>query len=163
GTPDIAGAIGLAAAIDYLQALGRESVAAHEAGLLHHATELVQAIPGVRLIGTAFPKAALVSFVVDEPPLSTLDVGMQLDLEGIAVRTGNHCCQRVMDQFGIPGTARASFALYNTVEEIDRFGAVLRKIVGAAATKAKPALGTVNLNVVQAEPAYPPASAPSPA
>jgi cysteine desulfurase/selenocysteine lyase len=162
GTPDISGAIGLAAAIDYLRSVGLDKIAAHEARLLRHATARVEAIPGVRIIGTADHKAALVSFVVEEPPLASLDVGMQLDVEGIAVRTGHHCCQPAMERFGIVGTARASFALYNTTEEIDRFADVLQKILSDAAAT-KPAPSTVALNVVTAEPAYPPAAAPSPA
>ena len=84
-------------------------------------------IPGVRIIGTAPHKAGVLSFVVDDPPMSALDVGTKLDLEGVAVRTGHHCCQPVMDRFGMPGTARASFAMYNTTEEIDHFAAALRE------------------------------------
>jgi cysteine desulfurase / selenocysteine lyase len=139
GTPDIAGAIGLAAAIDYVQSVGLENIAAHEDKLLRYATEKVLQIPGVRILGTAAHKVGVLSFVVEKPPVSALDVGMKLDLEGIAVRTGHHCCQPVMDRFGLPGTARASFAMYNTTEEIDRFAAVLRKIVTEARARARPA------------------------
>jgi cysteine desulfurase / selenocysteine lyase len=139
GTPDIAGAIGLAAAIDYVESVGLENIAAHEDKLLRYATEKVLQIPGVRILGTAAHKVGVLSFVVEKPPVSALDVGMKLDLEGIAVRTGHHCCQPVMDRFGLPGTARASFAMYNTTEEIDRFAAVLRKIVTEATARARPA------------------------
>ncbi len=139
GTPDIAGAIGLAAAIDYVESVGLENIAAHEDKLLRCATEKVGQIPGVRVLGTAARKAGVLSFVVDNPPVSALDIGVKLDLEGVAVRTGHHCCQPVMDRFNLPGTARASFAMYNTTEEIDHFAASLRKIVAEAAAKARPA------------------------
>ncbi len=86
----------------------------------------------MRIIGNATNKAAVLSFVVDEPRLSALDVGTKLDLEGIAIRTGHHCCQPLMDRLGIPGTARASFALYNTLAEVDTFAAVLSQIVEEA-------------------------------
>jgi cysteine desulfurase/selenocysteine lyase len=156
GTPNIAGAVGLGAAIDYLQSIGLDKVAAHEEALLRYATEKIRQIPGVRIIGTATHKAAVISFVVDDPPLSALDVGTKLDLEGIAVRTGHHCCQPLMDRFGIPGTARASFALYNTTAEIDVFVAALRKIVEEAGARSRPAA------VVAPEPLYPRAAADSP-
>jgi cysteine desulfurase/selenocysteine lyase len=157
GTPNIAGAVGLGAAIDYLQSIGLENVAAHEEALLRYATEQMNKIPGVRIVGTAAHKAAVISFVVDDPPLSALDIGTKLDLEGIAVRTGHHCCQPVMDRFGIPGTARASFALYNTTAEIDIFVAALRKAVEEAAARARPAVAAG-----AAEPVYPKAAAGSP-
>lgn len=137
GTPDIAGAIGLAAAIDYVESVGLENIAAHEDKLLRYATEKVRQIPGVRVLGTAAHKAGVLSFVVENPPVSALDVGVKLDLEGVAVRTGHHCCQPVMDRFGLPGTARASFAMYNTTEEIDHFATALRRIVTEAAARTK--------------------------
>jgi cysteine desulfurase/selenocysteine lyase len=156
GTPHIEGVIGLGAAIDYVSEIGRDAIHAHEQRLLEYATERVEAIAGVRLIGTAASKAAVLSFVVDDPPLSSLDVGTRLDLEGVAVRTGHHCCQPVMTRFDIPGTARASFAVYNTTGEIDVFATALEKIVAEARTRA----------VVEAAPprdvTYPPATAPSP-
>jgi cysteine desulfurase / selenocysteine lyase len=136
GTPDIAGAVGLGAAIDYLDSVGLENVAAHEDKLLRAATEKIKQIPGVRILGTAAQKVGVLSFLIENPPLSSLDVGTRLDLEGIAVRTGHHCCQPVMDRFGIPGTARASFAMYNTLAEIDHFVAALRRIVTEARAKA---------------------------
>ena len=118
GTPDIAGVIGLGAAIDYMQAAGIENIAAHEHELLEYGTRKLEAIPGVRLIGTAPHKAAVLSFVLEG--VHPHDVGTVLDQEGIAVRTGHHCAQPVMDRFGIPATTRASFAMYNVREEIDR-------------------------------------------
>jgi cysteine desulfurase/selenocysteine lyase len=139
GTPDIAGAIGLAAAIDYVESVGAENIAAHEDKLLRYATEKVRQIPGVRILGTAAQKVGVLSFVVENPPVSALDVGVKLDLDGVAVRTGHHCCQPVMDRFGLPGTARASFAMYNTTEEVDHFAAVLRRIVTEASVRARPA------------------------
>jgi cysteine desulfurase/selenocysteine lyase len=160
GTPHIAGAIGLAAAIDYLQALGQENVAPHEALLLKRATEGLCQIPGVRIVGTARHKAAVLSFVVDDPPLAALDVGVRLDREGIAVRTGHHCCQPVMDRFGIPGTARASFALYNTPEEVDRFVAALRRIVQEATPVAAVLAGSAAAATVELK--FPEPAAPSP-
>jgi len=155
GTPNIAGAIGMGAALDYVEALGRDAIAAHEEHLLAYATERLADIVGVRILGTAAHKTAVLSFVVDDPPLSTLDVGTQLDLDGIAVRTGHHCCQPVMDRFRIPGTARASFAAYNTIEEIDAFAASLEKIVGRARPRPVPA-------APRAEITYPAAVAGSP-
>jgi cysteine desulfurase/selenocysteine lyase len=136
GTPNIAGAIGLGAAIDYLESLGRERLAAYEHELLGYATRRLGEVPGLRIIGTAKRKAGVVSFVLDDPPVSSLDVGNRLDAEGIAVRTGHHCCQPVMDRFGIPGTARASFSLYNTKEEIDALVGALKRVVGEAKDKA---------------------------
>jgi cysteine desulfurase / selenocysteine lyase len=117
GTPDIAGAIGLGAAIDYLNGVGMSNIAANEHELLGYATERVAAIPGVKLIGTARERAGVLSFVVEG--IHPHDVGTILDQEGIAIRTGHHCAQPVMQRFGVPATARASFALYNTKQEVD--------------------------------------------
>ncbi len=117
GTPDIAGAIGLGAALKYIGDLGMDKVAAHEHELLAYATETVGAIPGVRLIGTARERAGVLSFMLDG--VHPHDLGTILDREGVAIRTGHHCAQPVMDRFGIPATARASFAIYNTKEEVD--------------------------------------------
>jgi len=127
GTPNIAGAIGLKAALEYVQHIGIETIAAHEHRLLQYATERLQSIPGLRLIGTAQQKAAIISFVIEG--IHPHDIGTILDREGIAIRVGHHCTQPVMDFFGIPATSRASFALYNTVEEIDRLVAALHKAV----------------------------------
>jgi cysteine desulfurase/selenocysteine lyase len=126
GTPDISGAIGLGAAIRYLDAIGIENVAAHEHALLEYATEKVSAIPGVRLIGTAKEKAGVLSFVIEG--IHPHDIGTILDQEGIAIRTGHHCSQPVMQRFDIPATARASFALYNTREEIEALAAGIEKV-----------------------------------
>jgi cysteine desulfurase/selenocysteine lyase len=117
GTPYIAGAIGLGAAVDYLNQVGLESITAYEQGLLEHATHSLSRIPGVRLIGTAKEKASVVSFVLDG--VHPHDIGTILDQRGIAIRTGHHCAQPVMERFGVPATARASLAFYNTKEEID--------------------------------------------
>lgn len=117
GTPHIAGAIGLGAALDYLESLGREAVAAHEAELLQYATAAVSRIPGVRIIGTARRKAAVLSFTLEG--VHPHDAATVLDHEGVAVRAGHHCAQPVMDRFGVPATLRASFGLYNTTEEVD--------------------------------------------
>lgn len=124
GTPHIAGAIGLGAAVDYLSEVGWAAIHAHEAGLLAHATETLCRTPGVRLIGTARTKASVVSFVLEG--IHAHDVGTILDGEGVAIRTGHHCTQPVMDRLGIPATARASFAFYNTLDEVD----VLRRAIG---------------------------------
>ena len=126
GTPDIVGAIGLAAALDYLDGLDRAAVERHERELLEYCTEALGRIPGLRFIGTAAHKVAVVSFVVDG--VHAHDVGTILDLEGIAVRVGHHCAQPVMQHFRVPATARASLALYNRREEIDRLAAGLLKV-----------------------------------
>jgi cysteine desulfurase/selenocysteine lyase len=117
GTPNIAGAIGLGAAIDYLLSLGMDRIAAHEKEVLEYGIEALSEIPGLRLIGTAKKKASVLSFVLEG--IHPHDIGTVLDLEGIAIRTGQHCTQPVMDRYGLPATARASLALYNTKEEID--------------------------------------------
>jgi cysteine desulfurase/selenocysteine lyase len=135
GTPDVAGAVGLAAALDALDSIGRSAMARHEASLLDRAVTRLGAIPGVRLIGTPQERAGVVSFVVADPPLAAMDVGSRLDLQGIAVRTGNHCCQPLMECLGVPGTVRASVAVYNTAGEIDRLAEALQAIVAAAGTR----------------------------
>jgi cysteine desulfurase/selenocysteine lyase len=117
GTPPIAEVIGLAAAIDYVEMVGRDAIAQWEGELLARATDLVGALPGVRLIGTAREKAGVLSFVMEG--IHPHDVGTVLDDEGVAVRAGHHCAQPVMQRFGIPATVRASFAFYNTTSEID--------------------------------------------
>lgn len=118
GTPNIADVIGLGAAIDYLNQLDRKSCLAREQHLLNYATEKMNTIPGVRIIGTAKNKSSVLSFVVEG--INALDLGMYLDTKGIAVRTGHHCTEPVMDRLKIPGTLRASFLFYNSLEEIDR-------------------------------------------
>ncbi|MBZ5504350.1 MAG: cysteine desulfurase [Acidobacteriia bacterium] len=126
GTPNIADTIGLGAAIEYLSTLGLEQIEQHEAGLLNYATQAVGAIPGVRLVGTAKEKAGVLSFVMDD--IHPHDIGTILDSEGIAVRTGHHCAQPVMQRFNIPATARASLGLYNTRQEIDALVAGIYKV-----------------------------------
>ncbi|MDE0245415.1 MAG: cysteine desulfurase [Gammaproteobacteria bacterium] len=133
GTPNISGAIGLGAAMDYLAGHGLERLAALEHDLLEHATERLQDVPGLRIIGTASPKSAVVSFVIDG--IHPHDLGTVLDHEGVAIRAGHHCAMPLMDRFGVPGTSRASFAFYNTHEEIDRLAAGIgtaRKLLGQA-------------------------------
>jgi cysteine desulfurase/selenocysteine lyase len=121
GTPNISGAIGLGAAVDFFNRLDRDAVHAHETALLDHATTLLTAIPGLTVVGTAPEKAGLVSFTV--AGVHPHDLGTVLDEQGIAVRTGHHCAMPVMDYFKVPATARASFALYNTFDEIERLAA----------------------------------------
>jgi len=127
GTPNIAGAIGLGAAVDYVADIGPDRIEAYERKLLERATEALSAIPGVRLIGTAAEKAAVVSFVVEG--IHPHDVGTVLDREGIAVRTGHHCAQPVMQHFHVPATSRASFAFYNTMDEIDALATGVRRVI----------------------------------
>jgi cysteine desulfurase/selenocysteine lyase len=117
GTPDIAGVIGLGAAITYVEKIGLDAIGAHEHELLKYGTDRLSAVPDVRLVGTAGEKAGVLSFVIEG--IHPHDVGTILDQEGIAVRTGHHCAQPVMDFYGIPATVRASLAVYNTKEEID--------------------------------------------
>lgn len=126
GTPPIAAAIGLASAIDYLQVVGMDAIAAHEHALLLDATEQLSALPGVRLIGTARHKAAVLSFALQG--IHPHDVGTLLNAEGIAVRTGHHCTQPLMQRLGVPATARASFAFYNTHAEVDALVAGIRSV-----------------------------------
>ncbi len=126
GTPPIAAAIGLGAALDYLSAIGMENIAAHEHALLQYATEQVSQIPGVRIVGTARDKASVLSFVMEH--IHPHDVGTLLNQEGIAVRTGHHCAQPVMQRMGIPATSRASFAFYNTRAEVDALMAGIRMV-----------------------------------
>jgi cysteine desulfurase / selenocysteine lyase len=127
GTPNIAGAIGLAAAIDYVSAIGMERIAAHEEELLTDATDKLTAIPGVSIVGTAREKVGVLSFVLDG--VHPHDIGTVLDREGIAVRTGHHCAQPVMEFYGIPATARASFGLYNTHEEVDALVSGIHEVI----------------------------------
>lgn len=126
GTPNIAGTIGLGAAIDYVNQIGIERIARYEHGLLEYGTEALSQIPGLRLIGTAKDKAGVLSFVLEG--VHPHDVGTVLDREGIAIRTGHHCAMPVMERFGIPATARASLAFYNTKEEIDALVAGIHKV-----------------------------------
>lgn len=125
GTPDIAGVIGFGAAIDYLNHLNREAAAAHEQALLAYAEEKARATPGIKLVGTAARKTSVMSFLLEGA--HPADLGVLLDKQGVAVRTGNHCAQPIMDQFCIPGTVRASFSFYNTFAEVDRLFAAIEK------------------------------------
>jgi cysteine desulfurase/selenocysteine lyase len=127
GTPHIEGAVGLGAAIDYIESIGLDAIAAHEQELLVYGTQVLEAIPGVRMIGTAPRKASILSFVMDG--IHPHDIGTIVDREGVAIRTGHHCAQPVMDRLGIPATARASLAMYNTREELDVLGVALRKVI----------------------------------
>jgi cysteine desulfurase/selenocysteine lyase len=127
GTPNIADTIGMGAAITYLHELGVENIERHEAALLDYATGQVEKIPGVTIVGTAKEKAGVLSFVIEN--IHPHDIGTILDHEGIAVRTGHHCAQPVMQRFGIPATARASFGLYNTLEEVDALVRGIRKVI----------------------------------
>lgn len=126
GTPNIAGHIGLGAAVDYLSAIGMEAIEAREAELLAHATEALQRIEGLRILGNAPEKAAVISFLVDGAHAH--DLATLLDLEGVAVRSGHHCAHPLMRFYGVAATCRASFAFYNTHEEIERFVAALVKV-----------------------------------
>jgi cysteine desulfurase/selenocysteine lyase len=126
GTPNIAGGIGLGAAFDYVTRIGLDKIAAYEHELLVYGTEALSRIPGLRIVGTARDKAAVLSFVIDG--IHPHDIGTVLDRQGIAVRTGHHCAQPVMDRFGVPATTRASLAFYNTFAEIDALAAGLAKV-----------------------------------
>jgi cysteine desulfurase / selenocysteine lyase len=126
GTPDMSGAAGLNAALNYLNRLGMETIAAHEAELLSYATDAISRIPGIRVIGTAKDKAGVLSFVMEG--VHPHDIGTILDQEGIAIRTGHHCAQPVMERFGVDATARASFGLYNTKQEIDALVRGIHKV-----------------------------------
>ena len=123
GTPNIAGAVGLGAAIDYVRGVGFDALEPHETALVAQATAALGTVTGVRIIGTARRKASVVSFVMDG--IHPHDIGTIVDREGVAIRTGHHCAQPVMDRFGIPATARASFAMYNTMDEVDALVAAL--------------------------------------
>jgi cysteine desulfurase / selenocysteine lyase len=126
GTPDIAGVIGLGAALEYVNGLGIENIGAYENDVVTYATAAVSAIPGVRLIGTAKEKASVLSFVLDN--VHPHDIGTILDQEGIAIRTGHHCSQPVRKRFGVDATARASFGLYNTKQEADALVRGIEKV-----------------------------------
>jgi cysteine desulfurase/selenocysteine lyase len=125
GTPNIAGVIGLGAAVDYVSSIGFEALVSHEQALLSYATQLVNNIPGLRIIGNAPEKTGILSFVLDG--VHPHDIGTILDREGVAIRTGHHCAMPLMERFGVPATARASFALYNTRQEVDVLVAAIYK------------------------------------
>ncbi len=127
GTPSVGDVLGLGAAIDFMKGVGLDKIASHEAELLDYATRKLLKIPGLRIYGTAPHKAGVISFLVGN--CNSYDVGTLLDKVGVAVRTGHHCTQPVMDRYGIPGTVRASFAVYNTRDEVDAFIAALEKVL----------------------------------
>ena len=127
GTPNISGAIGLGIAVDYLSKLDYKKLHEHEKDLLEYATEEMEKIQGLQIIGTAKEKASVISFIIKG--LNVMDIGIILDTAGVAVRTGQHCTEPLMDRFCIPGTVRASFAFYNTKEEIDIFIEALNKAI----------------------------------
>ncbi|MEC8898806.1 MAG: aminotransferase class V-fold PLP-dependent enzyme, partial [Pseudomonadota bacterium] len=126
GTPAIAEAVGLGAAIDYLNSLNRKAMEVAEDALLRRANELVETVPGMEIIGTAANKVPVMSFKI--AGLHPSDIGTLLDQQGIAIRTGHHCAMPLMDFYGVPGTARASFAFYNTLEEVEKLFTGLQKI-----------------------------------
>ncbi len=128
GTSNIAGAIGLGASIDYVNTVGMDSITMHEQKLLHYATDLIKEIPGLKIIGNAKNKCSIISFVVEN--IHPHDIGTFLDYEGIAIRTGHHCTQPLMHRYNIPATSRASFAMYNTEQEIETFIQALKKVIG---------------------------------
>ncbi|MFQ3586170.1 MAG: cysteine desulfurase [Fimbriimonadaceae bacterium] len=125
GTPNVAGVVGLGAAIDFILGLGRDRIAQHERALTEYGTEVLRSIPGVRIVGTAPDKTSVLSFVVDG--IHPHDLGTILDNQGVAIRAGHHCTMPLMKRFGIPATARASIAVYNTPDELDRLGEAVRK------------------------------------
>jgi cysteine desulfurase / selenocysteine lyase len=126
GTPHIAGAIGLRAALDFIESVGFDAIGAHERDLLEHGTRVLEGVPGLRILGRARNKASILSFVMDG--IHPHDIGTIVDREGVAIRTGHHCAQPVMERFGVPATARASLAMYNTREELDALGRALAKV-----------------------------------
>ncbi|MEM8734809.1 MAG: aminotransferase class V-fold PLP-dependent enzyme, partial [Planctomycetota bacterium] len=129
GTPDIAGAIGLGAAIDYVLAIGFDEIQAEEDRLLEYASRRMQEIQGLRIIGAATQKASVISFVLESPSIAPMDIATALANEGIAIRTGHHCCMPLMGQLQVSGTSRVSLAMYNTQDEIDHMVQVLTKLV----------------------------------
>ena len=136
GTPDIAGVVGLGAAVEFVESIGFDLIGRQERALTRHATERLREVPGLRILGDVPGKAGVVSFVLENPPMASLDVGNALDARGIAVRTGHHCAQPLMDAFEIAGTARASFAFYNTIEEVDALADALHELVADAKPRA---------------------------
>ena len=128
GTPDIAGVVGLGAAIDYLFKVGIPAIAAYEHALLEYATHALSTSPGLRAIGTALSKASVLSFIIEGK--ETVEIGKALDAEGIAVRSGHHCAQPILRLFGLEATVRPSLAFYNTCEDVDALVAVLLKLQG---------------------------------
>jgi cysteine desulfurase / selenocysteine lyase len=137
GTPHVAGAIGLGAAIDWIQSIGLDRIAAHEQMLLHRATDRLLAISGLEIKGTAHHKSGVVSWVMLDPPIATLDIGAQLDLLGICIRTGHHCCQPLMERLGVASTARASMGIYSTADDVDRLADAMIEIADRARQRSR--------------------------
>ncbi|HMO27455.1 MAG TPA: cysteine desulfurase, partial [Tepidisphaeraceae bacterium] len=135
GTPDIAGAIGLGAAIDWISAIGMERIERAERELMRYALDQLRSVKGLRIVGMAETRSGAISFVIDEPKMAAHDVATLLDMDGIAVRSGHHCTQPVMDRLGVPATVRASIAIYNTREDIDRLVGSLKKITRMGAKR----------------------------
>ena len=168
GTPHIAGAVGLGAAIDYVSTIDLAAAAAYEQELLAYATQRLGEVPGLRVIGTAARKASVISFVMESPALASHDIGVTLDAHNVAIRTGHHCCQPVMDRMGISSTARMSIAMYNTRGDIDAAVDVLKRVATTTPTRAKAPAATGAAAAAAGAPAgqqveYPKPSAPSPA
>ncbi len=161
GTPNISGVIGLGVALDWIESIGLEQIGGYEQGLLAYATEQMCKIPGLELKGTAAKKSGVLSFVLTDPPLATLDVGTQLDLRGICIRTGHHCCQPLMERLGVASTARASLALYTHQADIDSFVSTLAEIVEASRVRSA-AKRPPSLHPTVGEPNYAAAVAESP-
>jgi cysteine desulfurase/selenocysteine lyase len=164
GTPDIAGAVGLGAAVDYILSIGFDKIEPYEQQLLDYAVQQIGAVKGLRMVGRPKHRSGVISFIAEDPPISTLDIGTLLDREGIAVRTGHHCCQPLMDRLGIASTARASLAMYNTREDIDRLTSALQKIISEksesrAASTASPASAGRELEFPKASASSPQAAA----
>ena len=126
GTPNVAGAVGLGAALDYITGIGFDRIQPHERDLLEYGTAVLSEVPGLRLIGTAANKASVLAFVLKGA--HPHDIGTIVDTEGVSIRTGHHCTQPVMDRFGVPATARASVAMYNTRAELDHLVSALHRV-----------------------------------
>jgi cysteine desulfurase/selenocysteine lyase len=163
GTPNIAGAVGLHAAIDYINSIGFDRFRAHEEDVYRYALDQLRSIKGLRVLGPDefAQRASVISFVIDRPPISSLDIGNELDRRGIAIRTGHHCCMPLMKRLGISGTARASFSLYNTRGEVDRLVAALCEIIDERSTRPA-AAPAPEVPADLAELKFPDAVAPSP-
>ncbi len=157
GTPHISGAIGLASAIDYISKIGLDSIRAYERELHQYLNQRITDIKGIRVIGTAAHKASVVSFIINNPPTDHYTAGTILDMEGIAVRTGHHCCMPVMTRFNIPGTIRASIALYNTRDDVDALVKSLEKLI-ASQKKTEPSVASAKSTEIR----FPDPSASSP-
>ncbi|NEV61667.1 SufS family cysteine desulfurase [Thiorhodococcus minor] len=170
GTPNISGVVGLGAAIGWIESVGLDLVGAHEQALLSYATERLEQVPGLEIKGMAREKSSVISWVMVDPPIATLDVGTQLDLQGICIRTGHHCCEPLMDRMGVSSTARASIGIYSSREDVDHLVDALLEIAEAARKRARSSvarIGPADGASVSAQAAaetlfYPPAAADSP-